>query len=130
MTTPDLAAQKAAIKAVFTQGAAAYNRGDLDGYLATYADGDHVRWVSGGQMFIGKMAIKTALKPRFAAGEELGHLTLKQLKIEIQTAADALVFGAFHLQFDREETSGVFTVHLQRISGRWLMVSDHASVLG
>lgn len=121
---------KEGIKAVFFQGAAAWNRRDLDGYLATYADGDHVRWVSGGHMTIGKAAIREALAPRFASPEPMGTLTIKKLQIEIQTLTDALVFGRFHLQFEEEAIAGVFTVHLQQVDGRWLMVSDHASVVG
>ena len=120
---------KEAIEAVFVRGAEAWNRRDLDGYLATYADGDHVRWVSGGKMITGKTAIKNALDPRFASGEAMGKLAIKQLQIEIKTPSNALVFGTWQLQFDREEMSGVFTVHLQLVSDMWLIVSDHASVL-
>jgi len=55
-----------AIRDVFEQGCAAWNRGDLDGYLAAYWDSDRTLWISGGSLVRGKEAIATAYKSRFA----------------------------------------------------------------
>lgn len=129
MNNPPASNLEEALKAVFVQGTEAWNRRDLDGYLALYADGEHVRWVSSGKAIIGKAKIRNALEPRFASTAGMGKLAIKELQIDIQTPSDALVYGAWGLIVDRQEVSGVFTVHLQHIAGRWLIVSDHASVL-
>ena len=115
------------IKNVFKNGVAAWNRGDINGHLNSYADLETVRLISGGQITIGKDAIVTAYKLRFPSPELMGVLTTKNLKIEILTASDALFFGEFHLERESAISSGVFTGHLQKFSDGWAIVLDHSS---
>ncbi len=117
------------ILAVFNRGVESLNRGDLDGYLSTYADGDDVRWVSGGRVITGKANIVAAVKERFSTAESLGVLTLHNLQVDIQTSTDALVFGEYRQVVDSAVHRGVFTVHLRKFAAGWLILSDHASAL-
>ena len=117
------------VKDVFRAGSEAWNRGDVDGYLDTYATEGPVRWVSGARMVSGRNAIANAFRSRFPSPEAMGVLTTKNLQVEILTASDALVFGEWHQQLGAAMSSGVFTVHLRRFAGGWAIVSDHSSAL-
>jgi ketosteroid isomerase-like protein len=117
------------MKHVFTESVAAWNRGDMDGYLNCYADLPTVRLISGGKITIGKDAIATSFKARFPSPELMGMLTTKNLEIERLTAVDALFYGEFHLERDEVIFSGVFTGHLKKFSDGWAIVLDHSSAL-
>ena len=116
-----------AIRNVFEAGCAAWNRGDLDGYLASYWDSDKTLWVSGGFLRRGRKAIVEAYKARFATPQQMGQITLAELEIEVLTDTDAVAFGRWRLAVEDKSSQGFFTVQLKKIEGRWLFVSDHAS---
>ena len=116
-----------AIHATFDAGCAAWNRGELDGYLASYWNSDKTIWVSGGTLTRGSQAITAAYKARFPTPQQMGKLTVTNMTIEVLTDLDAIVFGHWMLTIDNKTQKGVFTVQLKKIEGEWLFVSDHSS---
>ena len=115
------------IRAVFEAGCAAWNRGDIDGYLAAYWNSDKVRWVSEGTVQYGFEAIAAAFNARFNSLDNMGNLEVANLEIELLGENDALVFGAWIQTTLAARHHGVFTVHVKRMDGEWLIVSDHSS---
>ena len=118
---------KVAIREVFEAGCAAWNRGDVDSYLASYWDSDKTLWVSNGTLTRGRKAIVTAYKSRFSTPQQMGKLTLTELEIDVLTTTDATVFGRWMLVLEDKVAEGFFTVQLRKIEGIWLFVSDHSS---
>ena len=116
-----------AIRAVFDAGCAAWNRGELDGYLASYWNSDKTMWVSGGTLTRGSQAITAAYKARFPTPQQMGKLTVTDMAIDILTDMDAIVFGHWMLAVDNKTQKGVFTAQLRKIEDDWLFVSDHSS---
>lgn len=114
---------------VFEEGAKCWNDGDLEGYLATYADSDEVRWVSGGRVVFGKKAIAQAYRSRFTDAESMGELAARNLKLELATEADAMIYGEWHHRLGEIHREGVFTVHIKKMGNGRRIVSDHSSVL-
>jgi uncharacterized protein (TIGR02246 family) len=117
-----------AIRKVFEAGCTAWNRGDLDGYLASYWDSNKTIWVSSGSLTRGRKAIVAAHKTRFSRPQQMGKLTLAELEIDVLTTTDAVAFGRWMLVVDNETPKGFFTVQLRKIEGIWLFVSDHSSI--
>jgi len=115
------------IRALFESGCAAWNRGDIDGYLADYWHSDKVRWVSEGTVRYGFETIATAFKARFDSPDNMGRLEVANLEIQLLGESDALVFGAWIQTAHTVRRHGVFTVHLKKIDREWLIVSDHSS---
>jgi uncharacterized protein (TIGR02246 family) len=115
------------IRSVFEAGCAAWNRGDLDGYLASYWDSDQTIWVSNGSLRRGSQAIAAAYRARFTTPSQMGKLTLRELDVDVLTSEDAIAFGRWVLEIEDESSTGYFTVQLRKIEGAWLFVSDHAS---
>ena len=116
-----------AIRAVFDAGCAAWNRGELDVYLASYWNSDKTIWISGGRLTRGSQAITAAYKARFPTPQQMGKLAVTDMIIEVLTDLDAIVFGHWMLAVDNETRKGVFTVQLRKVEGDWLFVSDHSS---
>ena len=116
-----------AIRNVFEAGCAAWNRGDLDGYLESYWDSDQTIWISSGSLTRGSQAIVAAYKARFSTPPQMGRLTLLELEIDVLTTEDAVAFGRWMLAVGDESFKGFFTVQLRKIEGTWLFVSDHSS---
>jgi len=115
------------IRALFESACAAWNRGDLDGYLADYWHSDQVRWVSEGKVRYGFEAIAAACKARFDSPDNMGSLEVADLEIQLPGESDALVFGAWTQTTRTARHHGVFTVHLKKMDDEWLIVSDHSS---
>ena len=116
-----------AIRGLFEAGCAAWNRGDLDVYLASYWDSDKTIWISGGSVRRGKKAIVAAYKARFSNPQQMGQLTLAELEIDVLTTTDAIAFGRWMLALDNKSSKGFFTLQLRKMEGNWLFVSDHSS---
>lgn len=122
---------EAAIREVFEAGCAAWNRGDLDGYLASYWDSNRTLWISNGSLRRGREAIESAYRSRFSDPQQMGRLTVAELEVDVLTTRDAIAFGRWMLLADDGESStGFFTVQLKKIEGKWLFVSDHSSSEG
>lgn len=118
------------IRALFESSCAAWNRGDIDGYLAAYWRSDKVRWVSEGIVRYGFETIAAACKARFDSPDSMGGLKVANLEIQLLGESDALVFGDWAQTTRTARHHGIFTVHLKKIEGEWLIVSDHSSTSG
>ena len=118
------------IRALFESSCAAWNSGDIDGYLAAYWQSDNVRWVSEGIVRYRFEEIAAACKARFDSPDNMGRLEVANLEIQLLGESDALVFGAWTQTTRTARHHGVFTVHLKKIEGEWLIVSDHSSTSG
>jgi uncharacterized protein (TIGR02246 family) len=127
LSATDRKQTEVAIRNVFEAGCAAWNRGDLDGYLASYWDSDKTLWISGGSLQRGRKAIVEAYRARFSTPQQMGQITVAGLEIEVLTDTDALAFGRWMLALEDKSSHGFFTVQLKKIEGSWLFVSDHAS---
>lgn len=111
----------------FDTWTAAWNNGDLDGYLAGYWESEQTRYISNGKVIQGYTAIAESYKSRFGATADLGQLELTQFEVTPLSPADVLVFGVFEHRMDGRSSSGAFTVHLRNFDGEWLIVLDHSS---
>lgn len=116
-----------AIRDAFESWGQAWNNGDLNGYLAGYWDSDQTRYVSNAEVIEGRSAIVEAYQARFTSPEMMGTLNLTRLEIELIGEDNALIFGMWQLQRGTGTATGVFTAHVRRFDGVWLMVSDHTS---
>jgi len=119
-----------AIRELFEKGSTAWNRGDIDGYLAGYWDSDDTRWARGSSVIRGRRAIDAAFKARFTSAELMGRIEAPELEIQVLSEKDALVFGQLAHTVGDATQMGLFTVHVRNIGREWFVVSDHFSTDG
>lgn len=108
--------------------AAAWNRGDLEGFMDGYWRSPDLVFTSGGRIQRGWQSTLDRYRTTYgSAPETMGLLSFYDIEIHPQGDA-AWVLGRWSLERQGREQGGVFTLVFRRIESRWLIVHDHTSV--
>jgi beta-aspartyl-peptidase (threonine type) len=106
----------------------AWNRGDLNGFMAGYWRSDQLTFYSGGNRTRGWDATLERYRKRYQSeGQEMGKLTFSELRVELLGPDSAFVRGRFELVRTKDKPSGIFTLVLRRFPEGWRIVHDHTS---
>ncbi len=127
-----LLAQKAtvetAIRKVLDDQVAAWNRHDLEGFMAGYWNSPELTFFSGGSVTRGWQPTLERYRKRYqSAGTEMGTLAFSDINVQILGPEAAFVRGRFHLQMAGKESSGIFTLIFRKFPQGWKIVHDHTS---
>ena len=122
------------IRAVLEAQVVAWNKGDLDGFMAGYWNDEGLTFISGGDITSGWKKTKERYEKRYKSdGKEMGKLTFSDLHVETLSPNAAMVRGKFDLVFEKEKdekkrtASGRFTLLLRKQPDGWKIVHDHTS---
>jgi len=122
------------IRAVLEAQVKAWNKGDLDGFMAGYWNDDGLTFISGGDITSGWKKTKERYEKRYKAeGKEMGKLTFSELHIETFSPNAAMLRGKFELVFEKEKDEkkktarGRFTLILRKFPDGWKITHDHTS---
>jgi beta-aspartyl-peptidase (threonine type) len=115
------------IKAVLTNQAEAWNRGDIDAFMQHYWKSDELTFSSGGQTTRGWKSTKENYQRRYPTRERMGQLTFSQLEITPLGDSAALVLGRWRLAREESPVGGNFSLVLRMIDGKWVIIHDHTS---
>jgi uncharacterized protein (TIGR02246 family) len=119
-----------AVVAVLDEQRAAWNRGDLDGFLAGYERSDRLLFTSGANIQRGFDETRNKYRARYGqAPETMGQLRFEILDVrQLGMCADAaVVLGRYEVTETAVAGAGVFSVILERHGDRWEIVHDHTS---
>ena len=117
-----------AVKAVLTDQAAAWNRGDLEGFMDGYWRSDELTFTSGDKVEKGWNATRERyIKNYRSEGKEMGKLTFGDLQFESLNSSTALVRGQYRLNRGSKEEKGRFTLVFRKFDDGWKITSDHTS---
>lgn len=121
-----------AIEGVLAEQVAAWNRGDLEGFLRAYEPSEALVFTSGGQIRRGFATARARYLERYGARgvETMGHLDLQVLDVRGLSRRSAVVLGRWRLTQTEVAGAGVFTLALQRGVRGWHIVHDHTSLDG
>ena len=112
---------------VLNDQAAAWNRGDIDGFMQGYWKSESLTFNSGGKTTRGWQATRDRYRLRYPDRAAMGTLTFSDLEsLRIDSAA-ALLLGRWHLQRADDSMGGNFSLVMRCIDGRWLIIHDHTS---
>src|SRR5690606_11352319 len=129
LTTSGDAQPSREIRAVMERQAAAWNEGDIPGYMEGYARTDSLRFASGGSVVVGWEQTLERYEAAYPDTAAMGHLTFHDLDIWLLSDDAAVVFGRWELA--RSEplgaVGGLFTLVFQRGAEGWRIVHDHTS---
>ncbi len=119
------AARQGAIAAAMAASAAGWNAGDLDAFMAVYAD-DAV-YVTAKGVVRGRAAIAARYAPSFQGGGNIrGRLEFEPL-VERPLGPDRRLFVARWTLRGREVQTGLTTLVFERRGPAWKIVADHSS---
>jgi len=116
----------AAIRAVLDTQAAAWNRGDIDAYMAGYANSDDTMFV-GTDVTRGWTKVRDRYKAKYDSRAKMGTLVFSDLDLRPLGNDDVVVTGAWKLTRDADTPHGRFTLIFHRRTEGWRIVYDHSS---
>jgi len=117
----------AAISAVVTAQAQAWNHGDIEGYMAGYWRSPETVFISGDSITRGWQTVLDRYKKNYNSREKMGTLTFSDLEIRPISKNTALVLGRWHLKRIQDEPHGRFTLIFRKTREGWRIVHDHTS---
>ena len=119
--------EAAAIRAVLEAQAAAWNRGDVEGYMDGYDRSPNTEFVGGDSITRGWQGVFDRYKQKYDTREKMGTLTFSDLEINVLSADAALVLGRWRLKRANDEPHGTFTLLFRKTKAGWRIVHDHTS---
>ena len=107
----------------------AWNRGDLEAFMAGYWNSPDLTFFSGAKEHDGWQAALDRYRAAYAGpGHEMGKLEFSGLRIEMLGPDAAFVRGAWKLTMtDGKTPHGLFTLVFRRFRDGWKIVHDHTS---
>jgi uncharacterized protein (TIGR02246 family) len=117
----------AAVRAVLDAQTAAWNRGDIEGFMDGYARSDDITFVSGDSFTRGWQIVHDRYKKNYDSREKMGTLTFSDLETNVLSSDAAVVKGRWHLQRANDQPHGRFTLIFRRTRQGWRIVHDHTS---
>lgn len=123
------AQQSASIQQVLSTQAEAWNRHDLQAFMAGYWNSPDLTFFSGANAARGWQAALDRYRKNYQSeGHEMGKLEFSDLQIEPLASDAAFVRGAWRLTLsDGKTPHGLFTLIFRKFPGGWKIVHDHTS---
>lgn len=116
------------IEKVLDDQAAAWNKGDLPGFMKGYLESDELTFFSGDKKTKGWKATLERYQKRYQAdGKEMGKLSFEELSIDFLGSDHALVRGRYRLKMKSETPTGIFTLIMLKTQAGWRIIHDHTS---
>ena len=128
------ASTDAEIRSVLNQQTAAWNRGDIDGFMHGYWKSDDLTFESSSptaeqpnpapSVTRGWQATLDRYRTRYPTPERMGRLSFEGLSIDRQGKDRAEVLGRYRVHRTDGDLTGRFTLDMRRIDGHWVIVRD------
>lgn len=118
-----------AIRAVLSAQQAAWNRGDVDTFLAGYWRSPELTFSGSGGVARGWDAVLARYKKNYPDRAAMGQLDFSELELRFVGPDAALVLGRWHLKREKDDVGGVFTLVWQRFPEGWKIIHDHTSAV-
>ena len=116
-----------AIRAVLDAQVAAWNRGDIEGFMDGYERSETTVFVGGDNVTRGWLTVLDRYKRNYNTREKMGTLAFSDLEITPVGNDAALVLMRWHLQRAKDEPHGRSTLIMRRTKQGWKIVHDHSS---
>jgi hypothetical protein len=118
-----------AVRQLLDGQVAAWNRGDLEGFMRGYWKSDSLSFYSGGTATHGWQTTLDRYRRRYQGeGREMGTLAFDIHDVALPARGEAVVRGGWNLVFKDGHSGGLFTLLLHWFpDAGWRVVHDHTS---
>lgn len=118
-----------AVRRVLDEQQSAWNRRDLDGFMAGYWHSPDLTFISGGTKTSGWQATIDRYRKKYQSeGHQMGKLEFSDLNIQTLSSDSAFVRGSWRLTMpDGKTPHGLFTLIFRNFPDGWKIVHDHTS---
>ncbi len=120
---------KRQLQDVLERQRAAWNRGDLDGFMQTYTKSPELTFFSGDTVERGWNATLARYRKKYgSSGTGMGQLSFTESQVQLFGPRAAMVTARWHLLMPNgEKREGLTTVICKHGPGGWKIVHDHSS---
>ena len=118
---------KAGIRKVMDDQAAAWNRGDIEGFMEGYWKSDQLLFISTTGQTRGWQPTLDRYKKSYDTRAKMGMLTFSDLEITFLSKKSASVNGSWSLARGGDNPHGKFTLIFRKFKEGWRIVQDHTS---
>jgi uncharacterized protein (TIGR02246 family) len=122
-------ADREAINGVLSAQQTAWNRGDVDAFLAGYWRSPELTFSGSSGVARGWEGVLARYKKNYPNRETMGQLDFSELEFRFLGPDAALVLGRWHLKREKDDVGGVFTLVWQRFGDGWKIIHDHTSTV-
>jgi beta-aspartyl-peptidase (threonine type) len=105
----------------------AWNRGDIDGFMSSYARSNEITFVSGDDVTRGWQTVRNRYRKKYNGRAKMGKLTFSSLTITPLCDDAAIVLGSWSLERSQDRPHGKFTLLFRKLPPGWRIVLDHTS---
>jgi len=117
------------IRAVLDTQVAAWNQGDIPGFMDGYDKSESTTFV-GAAITKGHAQVLANYEKRYPTREKMGTLKFSDIEIRKLGPDYASVLGRYHLDRSADaggEASGIFTLIFHKTAQGWKIIQDHTS---
>ncbi len=122
------------IRAVLDAQVAAWNRGDIEGFMAGYWKSEKTTFLSSSGVSRGWQVLLDRYKKGYPDKKTMGTLAFSELEIHLLGRNAAFLLGRWALDREKDgqpdRPGGVFTLVAKKFPEGWRIVSDHTSSIG
>ncbi|MEL7129794.1 MAG: nuclear transport factor 2 family protein [Pseudomonadota bacterium] len=117
-------ADEVEIRAVLAAQAISWNRGDIDGFMEGYWRDPDLRFASGGTVTRGWQSTLMRYQSNYKDKAAMGLLSFSALEVNQVSDDAAIVHGAWSLEREGTDPSGLFTLVFRDFGDGWVITSD------
>jgi ketosteroid isomerase-like protein len=125
--TAQTSKEEAAIRKVMEDQAAAWNKGDIEGFMAGYWRSEKLTFISGTDVTRGWQQTLDNYKKSYDSPAKMGVLMFSDLEFTILSKEAAVVLGSWALKRAKDTPHGKFTLTFRKFKEGWRIVMDHTS---
>ena len=118
---------EAAVRAVLDAQVAAWNSGDVRGFMEGYSRRDTLVMISGSQLRRGWQDVLYAYVRNYPDQAAMGTLSFEDVRVRALTPEYALAYGIWRLRRAEDEPMGLFSLVFLQTDEGWKIIHDHTS---
>jgi len=122
----DRVSEQSAIRQVLDAQEVAWNQGNIEEFMKGYWKSDSLRFIGNG-ITTGWQATLDRYHKSYPGRAAMGELRFEFYRFFFVDQQSCLVTGRYTLRREADEPTGMFTLLIRKIDGRWLIVYDHTS---
>ena len=115
------------IIALLDKQSAAWNKGDIDGFMEGYWKNDSLQFIGKSGITYGWNNTLSNYKKGYPSAAAMGQLQFTIINVKRLSSHWYQVVGKWYLKRTIGDVGGHFTLLLRKIKGNWVIVADHSS---
>ena len=115
------------VLAILDRQTAAWNRGDLEGFMKGYWENDSLMYIGRSGVTYGFTPTLSNYRKNYGELARMGNLKFDILHVKRLSSKYIHVVGRWSLRRSAGDVGGHYTLLFRRMRGEWVIVSDHSS---